>query len=104
MMVFYNDSAQLGMETLYEEAWQDLQNPVDSEALNDSLLLVDLLGKYVSLVISPVLVPPSQLHSTHDDNWSYFTVDITFACHYIKEESESLKSYLWQVVFRLVAY
>lgn len=52
VMLFYNESTQLEIEMLYkEEIWQDLQKPVDSEALYYSLL-VDFLGKYVSLVIS----------------------------------------------------
>lgn len=51
-MLFYNESTQLEIEMLYkEETWQDLQKPVDSESLNYSLL-VDFLGKYVSLIIS----------------------------------------------------
>lgn len=101
----YNGSAQLGMETLYdEETWQDLQNPVDSQALNELTA-----GRSFGKICEPgnfmaVLVPPSQLHSTQYNSWSYFTVDITLACHYIKEKLGSLKSYVWQVVFRLVAF
>lgn len=51
-MLFYSESTQLEIEMFYkEETWQDLQTPADSEALNYSLL-VDFLGKYVTLIIS----------------------------------------------------
>lgn len=67
---------------------------MDSEALNELTA-----GRSLGKICEPghfmaLLVPPLQLPSTHDNNWPYFTVGITFACHYIKEELELPKSYV----------